>query len=233
MANATKTTIVLAGGDPASPALADRLPAGAFVIAADSGLHNAAGLGLTVDLLVGDLDSADADAVSTAEAAGTRVDRHPVAKAHTDLELALDAALQRGAERITVVGGHGGRLDHHLANALLLASERFADIDVDAFMGAAHLHVVRREVTVTGVRGELVSLLPIHGRAEGVSTEGLLYPLRDESLLAGSTRGVSNELVAGQAVVRVTSGVVLVVQPGSLGTHVRSGITTDHLTNGS
>lgn len=227
MADATSTTIVLAGGDPASPTLADRLPDQAFVIAADSGLHNAAGLGLYVDLLVGDMDSADLGAITRAEAGGTTVDRHPVAKAQTDLELALSAALERGTDRVVVVGGHGGRLDHHLANAMLLASDRFRSLDVEAFMGPAHIHVVRQHVTLSGVRGELVSLLPVHGAAHGVSTEGLLYPLHDESLHPGTTRGVSNELVGESAQVRVNDGVLLVVQPGGLGTHVRSGLTPD------
>ncbi len=227
MAPATSHTIVLTGGDPVSPALAGALPTGAYVIAADSGLANAAGLGLTVDLLVGDMDSVEAGALAAAVDAGVEVERHPTAKDRTDIAIALDAALRRGSERVTVVGGHGGRLDHHLANALLLASDRYADLDVDAFMGPAHLHVVRRRVEITGVRGELVSLLPVHGAARGVVTEGLLYPLAGDDLPPGSTRGVSNELTGAAATVSLTDGVLLVVQPGALGTHVRSRLTLD------
>ena len=227
MAKATSHTIVLTGGDPVSPALADVLPTDAYVIAADSGLANAAGLGLHVDLLVGDMDSVGAAALSAAVDDGTEVERHPVAKDRTDIAIALDAALRRGTDRVTVVGGHGGRLDHHLANALLLASARYASLHVDAYMGPAHLHVVRDAVRLTGVRGELVSLLPMHGTAHGVVTEGLLYPLRSEDLPPGSTRGVSNELTGNAATVSLVDGVLLAVQPGTLGTHVRSGLTLD------
>jgi thiamine pyrophosphokinase len=232
VADATTTTIILTGGDPVSPALADHLPRDAFVIAADSGLANAAGLGLHVDLLVGDLDSVEPAAVSAAVDAGTEVERHPAAKDETDLAIALAAARRHGARQVTVVGGHGGRLDHHLANALLLASDHHATIDVDAYMGAAHLHVVRSHVRITGVRSELVSLLPVHGGARGVRTDGLLYPLAGEDLLPGSTRGVSNELTGPSAAVSLSDGVLLIVQPGALGTHVRSGMTVDP-TNGN
>lgn len=223
----TREVVILTGGDPASPALADRLPADAYVIAADSGLANATALGLHVDLVVGDFDSVEPAVLDAAVAAGAAVERHPPAKDRTDLAIALDAAARHVAEadaRFTVVGGHGGRLDHLLANALLLATDEYASHDVRAFMGPATVHVARRRVELAGVRGEHVSLLPLHGPAVGVSTSGLLYPLQDETLAPGTTRGVSNELADVRAEVRLREGVLLAVQPGTLGTHVRSGL---------
>ncbi|MGH8979215.1 MAG: thiamine diphosphokinase, partial [Acidimicrobiia bacterium] len=60
--------LVLAGGDPVDAGLRNVLPDAAFVVAADSGLHLAEGLGLKVDRIVGDLDSADLDLVDAAVA---------------------------------------------------------------------------------------------------------------------------------------------------------------------
>src|SRR6478735_9382506 len=117
-----RVAIVLAGGDPVEPHVRAKLPADAYVVAADSGLHLALPLGLRVDLVVGDFDSADPAIVDRAIEAGARVDRHPVAKDATDLELALDAAYARKPDRITVVGGNGGRLDHLLGNVTLLSA---------------------------------------------------------------------------------------------------------------
>src|SRR5262245_7771279 len=114
--------IVFAGSGVVAPGVRAQLPGGADVIAADSGLGGAHGLGVRVDLLVGDLDSVDAAAVEAAEADGTTVQRHPPEKDATDLELAIDAAVARGARRVTVVDGGGERLDHLLGNLLLLAS---------------------------------------------------------------------------------------------------------------
>ena len=221
-----RCVVAVAGGDPVPPHVAARLPAGAFVIAADSGLGVATALGVDVDLVVGDLDSVDLTALERARAAGVEVRQFPSDKDRTDLALALDAGVEAGADRIVVVGGHGGRLDHLLANALLLASPEYADVEVLAHMGEATIHVVRDATALSGSPGELVTLLPAHGPAHGVTTDGLLYPLAGETLTAGSSRGVSNELAAREATVRLRDGVLLVIQPGALGVHLRSRATS-------
>jgi len=208
--------VVFAGGMPVAPLLRDRLPEGACVIAADSGLSVAAALGLHVDLLVGDLDSADPAAVEAAAASGTVVERHPAAKDATDLELAFDAARAKGVRRIVVVDGGGDRVDHLLGNVQLYAAPALAGVEVEAFTGTAHLAVARGgepPVPIAGPPGSLVTLLAAGGPARGIVTEGLRYPLSDESLDPGTTRGVSNELVGGSGSVRLASGTLLVVQP--------------------
>ena len=190
---------------------------GPLVVAADSGLAGARGLGLDVDLVVGDMDSVDPPVLAAAEAAGTAIERHPAAKDATDLDLALDAALARGARRLVVVTGTGDRFDHALALALSLAGDRLAGATVEAWIGPAHLWVVRARLAFEGHPGMLVSLVPAHGPARGVTTAGLLYPLRGEDLDPGTTRGVSNELVGRDAAVEVEGGVLLVVAPGGSG----------------
>lgn len=212
--------VVVSGGGPPSGDTRSAVPDGALVVAADSGLDHALGLGLHVDVVVGDLDSVSAAGLEAAAARGTAVERHPEAKDATDLELALDVAVTRGARRILVLGPGGGRFDHVLAGVALLAAPRYAAVDVEARLGPARLAVVRSSATLTGRPGELVSLLPVHGAVAGVTTEGLLYPLRGEDLLPGSTRGVSNEMLGDEARVSVRAGVLVAVQPGEVGTHV-------------
>jgi thiamine pyrophosphokinase len=209
----TSTVVVFAGGDrPVRDALSD-LPDDALIIAADSGVDHALALGVRVDLVVGDLDSADPQALEAAVAAGAEVDRHPAVKDATDLELALLAARDRGARDIVVVGGHGGRLDHLLANALLLASPSLTGVRVRARMGDAEITVVHDRADLAGRAGGLCSLLPVGGPAHGVVTEGLTYPLHHETLHPGSTRGVSNEFMTTIATVTLDDGVLLVVVP--------------------
>lgn len=222
LAPSFKIVVAVAGGDPVPLHVAATVPADAMVIAADSGLGVATALGLDVDLVVGDLDSVDAGALARARAAGVEVREFPADKDRTDLALAMDAAVEAGADRIVVVGGHGGRLDHLLANAMLLASPVYTDVEVVARMGEATIHVVRDATSLSGSPGELVTLLPVHGPAHGVATEGLLYALEGQTLTAGSSRGVSNEFAAPDARVRVGEGVVLAVQPGALGVHLRT-----------
>jgi thiamine pyrophosphokinase len=208
-----RTVVVLAGGE--SVAAGARLPVTDtdLVIAADSGVHHARALGLHVDLVVGDLDSVDARELDAVVEAGATVERHPVDKDATDLELALHAAVDRGAERIVVLGAGGGRFDHFLANVLVLASPAFAGARVEALVGAARVVVVHDKAVVDGEPGDLLTLLPVGGPAEGVRTTGLRFALDGERLDAGTTRGVSNELTGNQATITVDGGVLLVVQP--------------------
>ena len=200
--------VVASGGGPALS-----VPAARTVVAADGGLDRARALGLEVDVVVGDLDSVTPEALAEAESNGARVVRHPAAKDATDLELALDEAVALGAGRVLVVASAGGRLDHLLASLLLLPSERYAALELDALVGDALVHVVRGERRLEGRPGELLTLTPLGGPATGVTTEGLEYPLAGETLGPGTTRGVSNVFTGTTARVALAAGVLLAVRP--------------------
>ncbi len=207
--------VVVAGGPAPVREAVLAVPAGAIVIAADGGLAHAWALGIEVSLVVGDLDSVSPDDVAAAESNGIPVERYPRDKDATDLELALDAALARRPAQILVVAGEGGRLDHLLATLLLLGAEKYAGVELDAWIGQARVHVVRGARSFEGTPGELLTLVALHAPAEGIRTDGLLYPLAGETLEPGSSRGVSNVFAAERAEVSVESGVVLAVRPGA------------------
>jgi thiamine pyrophosphokinase len=209
-----EVVVVVSGGDPPAPGSALGVPLGAPVVAADRGLEHALALGLGVTVAVGDFDSAAEEAVAAAEAGGVRIERHPRDKDAADLELALDAAATMRPRRILVLAGAGGRLDHLLSTTLALAGERYAHSEIDALVGLARVHVIRGERRLEGEPGELVTLLAVNGPAEGVRTEGLVYPLRGETLEPGSTRGVSNEFAESTTHISLERGVVLAIRPG-------------------
>ena len=211
-----RNVVVVAGGDRAIDAVL-ALPSDARVVAADSGVDYAHAIGLHVDVAIGDFDSMSPEGLARAEAEGARIERHPAAKDQTDLELALDEALRLGATDIVVLGVGGGRLDHLLANMLLLASPRFGGCRIVAFDGSARVHVVhggRPTTPLPAEVGEIVTLLPVGGVASGITTEGLLYPLRGESLPPGTSRGVSNVIAQAPATVELEDGTLLAVFPG-------------------
>jgi thiamine pyrophosphokinase len=210
--------LVFAGGEPVDAAGAARLPDAAFTVAADSGVEHALALGRDVDLVVGDFDSADPAAIDAAVAGGAEVRRYPAEKDQSDLELALHAARASGATQVIVVGGSGGRLDHFLANVLLLASPSFADIDIAARLDDTLITVIHRAARLSGAPGDVCSLLAAGGSARGVRTTGLRYALDGGDLLPGSTRGLSNELAAPVATVSIEHGTLLAVQPDLGGT---------------
>jgi thiamine pyrophosphokinase len=205
--------LVFAGGDPLDHRWVVALPRDAHVVAADSGLEQVHAHGLTAHLLVGDMDSVRADTREAAVQRGTIVERHPADKDATDLELALGAAKAAGATRMIVVGAGGGRLDHFLANVLLLAAPDWAGIEVHALIGPAHGGIVRDQAFLRGAVGSLVSLHPAGGPARGITTTGLRWPLRADDLTPGTTRGVSNEMTDPTATVALRDGVLVAVQP--------------------
>jgi thiamine pyrophosphokinase len=201
--------VILAGGSDTLPHRP--IPQGATVIAADSGLHLAAGLGIGVDVIVGDLDSADPAAVAAAQAEGALVERHEPDKDATDLDLALQAARRMGGSPVIVVGGDGGdRIDHLLAGSALLTAQRFADLDIEWWAGTSRAIVARGAVAIDAAAGDLVSIIPASPSVT-VTTSGLRWPLAGERLEHGSTRGVSNEVTDGAASVTVSEGTAFVV----------------------
>jgi thiamine pyrophosphokinase len=205
--------VVFAGGDPMPWDARALVPMGAHVIAADAGLHHAQAIDVHVDEVIGDFDSVRPDALAAAEADGARIERHPAAKDQTDLELSLRRAVERAPAEVVVIGGHGGRLDHLLGNAMVLAAPELAAVRVRAYLGTAQLHVVRDVVELRGRVGDVLTLLPVHGPAHDVVTTGLEFPLRGETLHPGSTRGVSNTFLRSEASVRVGDGALLAVAP--------------------
>ncbi|MEX1262650.1 MAG: thiamine diphosphokinase [Actinomycetota bacterium] len=207
-----RSAFIFCGGGPSRVSL--DVPDDAFVLAADVGLAEANRLGVGVDLLVGDLDSVNAADLEAFESAGGEVRRHPEDKDATDLDLAIMEAIAAGMERVVVVGGDGGRLDHLIGNALVLTSPRYARVEIDAVFGAARLHVARGRRELAGVADELVSLFALCGSAGGVTTDGLRWPLENAVLEPGSSLGISNRFLGERASIEVSDGVVLAVRPG-------------------
>lgn len=195
-----------------------------LVIAADGGLRWAQKLGVHVDVVVGDMDSVDGDALAEAEAGGAEIVRHDPDKDATDLGLALQLACERGASSVTLIGGHGGRLDHFLGNIALLASLP-KGVQAEALMGETEIFVIQGygtsgteqqggELVLSGKPCQLVSLIPWGGNAKGVKTDGLRWSLAGETLSLGTSRGISNEMTGTQAKVSLESGTLLVILNG-------------------
>ena len=210
--------VVVTGGDAPGPEVLGHLPSAQriVVIGADSGVDHARALGLEVDIAVGDFDSIDPKVLGSIEGTDVEIRRHPVDKDATDLELAIEVARDLGVTRLVVIGGHGGRLDHLLGNAMLLADSRYAGLQIVALMGTAIVTVVHPGswIELSGDPDTHVSLLAVHGPAHDVHLEGLRWPLAGESLAPGATLGISNRFVGSTARIRLGAGTVLVIQPG-------------------
>jgi len=212
--------IVVAGGDAALDDAA-QLAGADLVIAADSGAEWLAARRVRPDVVIGDMDSVDPALLDRLAADGVRIERHPPNKDASDAELAVDRTVQAGADDVTIIGALGGqRLDHELANLLLLGDPRWGAV----------LRIVRGGTVVRALRGgdsltlgagvgDIVTLLSIDGDATGVRTHGLHFPLDGGTLLLGRSRGLSNLVEHVPASVSLERGTLLVIEsrkePGS------------------
>lgn len=207
-----KRAVIFANGDLVDPqAVRDMLQPDDYLVAVDGGLRHMRTIGVQPHLLIGDLDSLEAGELAALQSAGVRIERHPQDKDETDLELALLALARQEYDAIRVVAALGGRLDQTLANLFLLELDGLEDIDVRLDDGHEEILIIRDKVTIEGRPGDTVSLLARDGCTNGVLTEGLKYPLNRETLCPNRTRGISNEMLAGQATVSVASGRLLCI----------------------
>ncbi|MEY8461437.1 thiamine diphosphokinase [Eggerthellaceae bacterium 24-137] len=206
------TTYALVGASDFNAAhFACRADAGAFdaVIAVDGGYASLVAAGCTPDLAIGDFDSLGY------MPDGVPVKAFPAEKDASDMELALEEALARGADAVEVYGALGGRLDHTLANLLLLASFAERGLAV-ATVGEAERIVFLvgpGELVLPAADEGIVSVFSLTDVSTGVVEEGLKYGLDGVALTNRTSWGLSNELADVPARIAVESGTLVVFLP--------------------
>jgi thiamine pyrophosphokinase len=193
--------------------VAARVRAADYLICADGGTRHCLALGRTPQVVVGDLDSLEPALAASLEAQGVQIERHAVAKAQTDLELAIERALRDGADEVVLLGALGGRLDQTLANLLILAQREWP-VPISVIEANEIAWVIRGGEThmISGKPGSTISLIPLSPVVTGITYHGLEYPLIDHTLHFGSTRAISNVLVESPATVTIAAGLALLVQ---------------------
>jgi thiamine pyrophosphokinase len=214
------TVLIVANGDWGESVNARSMAERAdFVIAADGGYAKALAARIPVNMVVGDLDSLDDASLRTLAGSPIEVRRHPADKDWTDLELAMDEALRRAPEKVSILGALGSRIDHTLTNVHLLERGLDANVPIELLSGAESVSLVtgRREL-VEACIGDRVSLVPL-SESVRISTTGLRFALYEDVLYRAASRGVSNLIDNLPAVVSVSSGRLLVI-------HARMGART-------
>ena len=194
-----------------SPAQCREIRACDLIIAADGGALHCRKLGILPQVVIGDFDSLISEELTNLEADGAQLIRYPSHKDETDLELAFEFARLQGCEQILLVGALGARWDMSIANILLAAHPTYADIQVRLADDRQELLLLRsgKSYILHGKPGDTLSLIPIQGNVEGISTQGLEYPLINENLEFGSPRGVSNDFVTESAIVSLRKGLLI------------------------
>ncbi|MCK9408401.1 MAG: thiamine diphosphokinase [Bacteriovoracaceae bacterium] len=200
-----KHALVICNGEmPSLKLIAPLLKTKPFIICADGGANKARPFGITPHVIIGDLDSI------------TQKTRHyfssvPIVhnpnQYNTDLEKALDHLLENGITSATVIGATGDRPDHTISNfSILLKYHR--KLTLRFFDERCTVEVVRKSIRFRTVLGQQISLVPM-GKSSGITTSGLKYPLKKESLELGVREGLSNEATGSSVSVNVLRGALL------------------------
>ena len=204
-----RTAVILANGTPPPrDLLRARANEADLFVCADGGANVAREAGLTPDAIVGDLDSATPATLK--HFLGVPIVRD-VSQERTDLEKAVAHVLERGPfEQIVILGASSGRLDHVLGHlSLLRRHQPGTSIVLEDAHGVAFL--ARAEAALDYAAGTVISCFAIGEPAEGVTTEGLRYPLVDRTLAMGAQDSISNVIETRPARIRIGRGELLVM----------------------
>ena len=208
--------------------------ADAMTIACDSGISLFHEIMECPDIIVGDFDSADPEAVAYyKEKEQTLMHPLPVHKDVTDSEEALHIALEAGCEPVYMIGMTGGRLDHALANVCLLRQAAAAGIDAYLIDHRCRAHVVicrdddeqtaddtgsgdrtMRTVQLSRDRayGDYISLIPLGGPVTGLTITGAEYPLEGAALSGTDSLGISNRFEDDMITISFSGGELLIIE---------------------
>ena len=182
-----------------------------YIICADGGTRHSLALGLTPNLVIGDMDSIETNHWRELEKAGVSIELFPAEKNETDLELAIRRALELEPMEIIILGALGGRVDQILGNIALLNVPLHASPSICIDDGVEEIFFCRDHAQVHGRSGDIVSLIPWGSAVHGVKTENLKWSLQKETLHPDRTRGISNEMTEDVAMIKISSGLLLVV----------------------
>jgi thiamine pyrophosphokinase len=204
---------IFIGGKVDKSAIESKIPENALVIAADSGYDNAKALGYAerCDFVVGDFDSTGEKAFCSR----AKIIRVPSEKDETDTQLAINTAIENGADELYIIGGLTGRLDHTLSNIYLLESLTNSGIYACICDGKNRVRYLKERSSLLIQKSEYkyFGLLPADREIKGVSIDGAKYPLKNAKLERNNPSfAISNEVTENFAMVSTKKGGLFVIE---------------------
>ena len=184
-----------------------------FLIATDGAVGHILKLGLTPKIIIGDLDSTSSSLRKKLENFKVQFIKYPRKKNKTDFELAIDYCLENKFEEIVIFGVLGDRIDHFIANILLITKTQTekSTTKIKIIDGKKEIYVLNKNIEINGQLGDELSIIPISQKLEGIVTSGLEYKLNNETIPFGSTRGISNVFKKTSIKIEVKKGIALVI----------------------
>jgi thiamine pyrophosphokinase len=183
-----------------------------YIICADGGTNHALDLGIIPNLIIGDLDSISSITLNKLQKYAIPVIKYPSEKNYSDLELAVDRALNLNPKEIVILGALGSRFDHTFGNVMLLTSGLEKGIQIKILDEIHEIFIADKNIKISGSIGDYLSLYALTPEVKGVKTMGLKYQLKNETLYFASTRGLSNEFTNDYAEITISQGYLLIVK---------------------
>ncbi|QZY57116.1 thiamine diphosphokinase [Crassaminicella profunda] len=182
------------------------------IICADGGARHLFKMNILPHMIVGDLDSIDEDTKEYFEKENIALYKFPKKKDYTDMELAIEYALKKGATEIVFLGAIGSRMDHTIANITLLRPLAEKGIKAKIMNEHNEIMVIENSLEIEGEIGDTLSIIPLSEEVVGVTLKGLEYPLEDATIPMGSSIGISNRFMSTKAKINIKKGKLLVIK---------------------
>ena len=200
---------IYTGGSVRTEFITEHPKADDLCIAADSGYHTARALGERIDILLGDFDSIG----DMPRDEGMEIQRVPAEKDYTDTQLAVEIALDKGAEDIIIVGGLSGRLDHTLSTLAILEDLHGRGVYATLTDGQSRARYLKSSSTLIARSPyKYLSIVAVDETVKGVDIEGCKYPLKRATLSRRNQFAVSNEITGNLAFIAVKKGGVYIIE---------------------
>lgn len=205
-------TLIIANGNIDNNILHTILKPNDTIICCDGGSKYLFEEGIIPHYIIGDLDSSIPQIIQFFETKNVVFKKFNSKKDETDMELCIDFAISLGTNEIIILGAIGTRIDHTLTNINLLMKAEDANVKATIVDNNNEIQIISNNITITGKKGDLVSLIPISTYVEGIDTTGLEYSLKNATMTIGKSLGVSNVMTSNLATVNIKSGYLLVIK---------------------
>lgn len=181
-----------------------------IVICADGGARHLFNENLVPDIIIGDLDSLDAEVLNRFQGVGVELQKHPTHKDKSDTELSIEYAIEKGANDIVLLGAIGSRLDHSMANIMMLYKLINQNINVTIIDSHNEVFITKDLLRLSNKEGHFVSIIPLIDSK--VTLRGFEYDTNSVVFNIGSTLGISNVVKDEVGLVKVEEGICLVIR---------------------
>lgn len=203
---------IFTGGEIFHQYIEERPEEGDLVISADAGYKNATLMGVHTNILIGDFDSLGRIPDDVDE-----VKQVPVEKDLTDTQIAVETAMEKGAEEIIIIGSTAGRFDHALSMVAVLEKYWESRVPMYIVNGQNRVRFIRNSgFIVVRSQYKYFSVLAVDEKVKGVSIDGGKYPLKNATLQRNHQFAVSNEITKNAALINVRKGGVYIIESRDL-----------------